>query len=142
LVGNENLPIANSPEIINLGDEVIGLRWNHPAGNFYQVGFTSAMWNKARLSANVYRREFSHYAEDDLLLNTGVSFSIALSRAPIYGVEVKLETPEWGFFSALVPTSNVNCRLQLEFQIQSDGEVSRAGLEPATTALKVQCSTN
>ena len=33
----------------------------------------------------------NNFADDDLLLNTGVSFPIAFRRAEIYGAEVKLE---------------------------------------------------
>jgi hypothetical protein len=37
----------------------------------------------------------SEFADDDVLLNTGVSFPIAFERARIHGTEVKLEVPRW-----------------------------------------------
>ena len=45
----------------------------------------------------------TNFAEDDLLLNTGVSFPIAFERAEIRGTEVKMEAARWrrlsGFLS-------------------------------------------
>ena len=58
------------------------------------------------MDGNLYHRGVSNYADDDLLLNTGVSFPIAFSRANIYGAEVKLEIPRWGPFSGYVSYSN------------------------------------
>ena len=104
----ENLLIASSLEVTSLSDQVLRLPVEPSRGNFYQVGFTSALLSKARLSANFYRRDFRDYADDDLLLNTGVSFPIAFSKAFIHGVEVKLETPEWGPFSGFVSYSNMH----------------------------------
>jgi hypothetical protein len=49
----------------------------------------------------------NNFADDDLLLNTGVSFPIAFRRAEIYGVEVKLEVPRWGPLSGYLSYSNL-----------------------------------
>ena len=37
----------------------------------------------------------SNFADDDVLLNTGVGFPVAFDRADIRGTEVKLELPRW-----------------------------------------------
>jgi hypothetical protein len=39
----------------------------------------------------MYRRDAKNYADDDQLLNTGVSYPIAFDKAVIYGAEGKLE---------------------------------------------------
>jgi hypothetical protein len=39
----------------------------------------------------MYRRTFRNYADDDQLLNTGVSYPIAFDKAIIYGAEGKLQ---------------------------------------------------
>ena len=38
-----------------------------------------------------YRRNVNNFADDDQLLNTGVSYPIAFNRAVIYGAEGKLD---------------------------------------------------
>jgi hypothetical protein len=44
----------------------------------------------------------SNFADDDLLLNTGVSFPIAFRRAEVRGTEVKLDVPHWKAVSGSV----------------------------------------
>jgi hypothetical protein len=44
-----------------------------------------------RLDVNVYRRDIRNFADDDQLLNTGVSYPIAFEKAVIYGAEGKLQ---------------------------------------------------
>ena len=104
----ENLLIASSPLVASLSDQVLRLPVEPSLGNFYQVGFTKAILGKLRLSADFYRRDFSNYADDDLLLNTGISFPIAFASATIHGVDTKLELPEWGPFSGFVSYSNMH----------------------------------
>jgi hypothetical protein len=50
----------------------------------------------------------SNFADDDLLLNTGVSFPIAFQAARIIGTEVKLDIPRSGTFSGLVSYANLH----------------------------------
>jgi hypothetical protein len=47
------------------------------------------------------------FADDDLLLNTGVSFPLAFSRAEIRGTEMKLTIPRWGSWSGFVSYANM-----------------------------------
>ena len=58
-----------------------------------------------RLDVNIYRREVNNYADDDQLLNTGVSYPIAFDRAVIYGAEGKLEVVRLGQLSGYVSYS-------------------------------------
>ena len=58
-----------------------------------------------RLEASYYERRIRDFSDDDLLLNTGVSFPIAFASAEIHGVEAKLEIPRWGPISGFcIPT--------------------------------------
>jgi hypothetical protein len=89
-----------------LNDTVLRLPVQPSRANFYEVGFSRAFFGKARLDANVFRRDFRNYGDDDVLLNTGVSFPISFSSARIRGEEIKIEIPRWGWFSGSVSYSN------------------------------------
>jgi hypothetical protein len=60
-----------------------------------------------RLDANWFDREVRDFEDDDLLLNTGVSFPIAFRKATIRGTEIKLEVPRWGKFSGFLSYANM-----------------------------------
>src|SRR5438067_1417828 len=64
-------------------------------GNYYEAGLTKAIGAKVRLDASYFRRDIRNFADDDLLVNTGVGFPIAFHSAQIRGVEAKLEIPHW-----------------------------------------------
>lgn len=91
----ENLLLASSPSAGDLNDAVRQLPVRPSLGNFFETGFSKGLFGRLRLDATVFSRSMSHAADDDLLLNTGVSFPIAFRRAQVAGVELKLETPEW-----------------------------------------------
>jgi len=76
-------------------------------GNFYEAGFTKGLAHRVRLDGNYFRRNLTNFADDDLLLNTGVSFPIAFQKATIHGVEARLEIPRWGPLSGFVSYSNL-----------------------------------
>jgi hypothetical protein len=67
---------------------------------------TKSFLGKLRLDANVFRRDFHNYSDDDVLLDTGVSFPIAFAKARIFGEEVRLEVPHWGRFSGYLSYAN------------------------------------
>jgi hypothetical protein len=77
-------------------------------GHFYQAGLAKTLWGRARLDANYFRRRIRDFADDDLLLNTGVSFPISFARADIHGVEARLELPRWGPLSGFLSYSNLS----------------------------------
>ena len=74
-------------------------------GNYYEAGFTKSLFDKFKLDGNYYRRYTNNYADDDLLLNTSVSFPIAFRKAEIYGADGKLDFPTWGRFSGFAAYS-------------------------------------
>ncbi len=103
----ENLLLASSSAVDSLSDSVLRLPVQPSHGNFYEVGFAKGFWKKLRLDANYYLRSVDNFADDDVLLNTGVSFPIAFRKADVHGVEVKLEIPRWGPLSGYVSYSNM-----------------------------------
>jgi hypothetical protein len=101
----ENLLLASSPAIAEIGPDVLRLPVRPSRGNFYEAGVTKAVANHVRLNASWFRRQMSQFADDDVLLNTGVSFPIAFAQASIYGAEGKVEIPRWNRFSGFVSYS-------------------------------------
>lgn len=102
----ENLLLASSPQLDSISPEVLRLPVKPSLGNFYELGITKGFAGKLRVDANIFRRNFRDFADDDLLLNTGVSFPIAFAKAQIDGEEVRLEVPRWGRFSGSVSYAN------------------------------------
>ena len=70
----ENLLLASSPAVATLSSQVLRLPVEPSRGNFYEVGITKALADHVRLNVNAFRRAVSDFADDDVLLNTGVGF--------------------------------------------------------------------
>jgi hypothetical protein len=103
----ENLLLASSPAVSTLSDNVLRLPVRPSRGNYYEAGFTKGFFRRVRLDGNYYVRHMDNFADDDLLLNTGVAFPIAFREAAIHGVEAKLELPRWGPLSGFLSYSNM-----------------------------------
>ena len=102
----ENLLLASSPQLDSLNPIVARLPVQPARANYYEAGFTKAIWGKLRIDSNVFRRDFRNYSDDDVLLDTGVSFPIAFDTARIFGEEVRIEVPQWGRFSGYMSYAN------------------------------------
>ena len=102
----ENLLLASSPQLDSLNPIVVRLPVEPARGNYYELGVTKSLFGKLRLDANVFRRDFRNYSDDDVLLDTGVSFPISFAKARITGEEVRIEIPHWGRFSAYLSYAN------------------------------------
>jgi hypothetical protein len=96
----ENLLLSTSAKVRTLDSNVAQLTLRPSRANYYELGATKELFRKAHLSANVFRRNIHNFPDDDVLLDTGITFPIALSSANIYGAESQLAVPEWGPFSA------------------------------------------
>ncbi|MGB6192122.1 MAG: TonB-dependent receptor [Terracidiphilus sp.] len=101
----ENILISSSPEIDALSDNFLRLPVQPSRGNYYEVGMTQGLQDRMRLDINVYRRDVRNYADDDQLLNTGVSYPISFDKAAIYGAEGKLELVNLGRFTSFISYS-------------------------------------
>jgi hypothetical protein len=102
----ENLLLASSSQLDSLNPIVVRLPVEPARANYYEVGFTKGIFGNIRLDANVFRRHFRNYSDDDVLLETGVSFPIAFAKARIMGEEVRVEVPHWGRFSGYLSYAN------------------------------------
>jgi outer membrane cobalamin receptor len=98
----ENLLLASSPAVEALNDHVARLPVQPSLGSFYEAGVTKALNGVVRVDASYFVRRTSDFADDDVLLNTGVSFPIAFREARINGTEVKIDVPRFRSFSGSV----------------------------------------
>jgi hypothetical protein len=103
----ENILLASSPAVLSLNANVLRLPLKPSQGNYYELGLTKSFADKLKLDVNYFRRHFDNYADDDLLLNTAVSFPISFRKASIYGAEGKLEFPRWRRFSGFLSYSYI-----------------------------------
>jgi hypothetical protein len=102
----ENLLLASSPQLDSASNAVLRLPVRPARANYYEGGLTKSLLGKLRVDANVYRRDFRNYSDDDVLLDTGVSFPIAFAKARIIGEELRLAVPQWRRFSGYVGYAN------------------------------------
>jgi len=102
----ENLLLASSPQLDSVSSLVVRLPVQPARANYYEAGFTKSFAGKLRIDGNVFRRDFSNYSDDDVLLDTGISFPIAFSSAEIRGEEIQIAVPRWGRFSGVLSYSN------------------------------------
>lgn len=103
----ENLLLASSAEAQHLSNAGTGLTVRPSRGDFYETGLSKALFGRARLEASYFERRIRNFSDDDLLLNTGISFPIAFASATIHGAEAKLEIPRWGPVSGFISYSNM-----------------------------------
>lgn len=101
----QNILLSSSPQIDALSDQFLRLPVQPSRGNYYEAGISKAFFARMRLDANMYRRDVSNYADDDQLLNTGISYPITFDHAVIYGAEGKFELIRLGRFSGFVSYS-------------------------------------
>jgi hypothetical protein len=102
----ENLLLASSPQLDSVSTLVVRLPVRPARANYYEVGFTKSFAGKLRIDGNLFRRDFSNYSDDDVLLDTGISFPIAFSSAEIHGEEIQIAVPRWSRFSGVLSYSN------------------------------------
>src|SRR4029077_7541334 len=100
-----NILISNSLAVLALNPNVLRLPVKPSHGNYYEAGLTKGFFGKLRLDANYFRRLVNNFADDDQLLNTGVSYPIAFRKATIYGAEAKIEVPHLGKLSGFLSYS-------------------------------------
>ncbi len=84
-----------------------GLPLRPSRSHFLQAGFAKSLFGRMRLEANYYRRHTNNFADDSVLLNTGVSFPITFDRARIHGLEARIELPRRGPLSGFLSYSNL-----------------------------------
>lgn len=132
----ENLLLASSPQVDVVDPSVARIPIQPSRGNYYEAGFSKGIFGKMRLDASFYRRTFLNYADDDVFLNTGISFPISFASADVKGVDVKLSLPQWRGFSGSLSYSNMIGVAQLPAAgglfLGDLGEVGATGSFPIT----------
>jgi outer membrane receptor protein involved in Fe transport len=103
----ENLLLSSSAEDLDIGEVEDVLPIPSSRAHFYEVGLRKAFWNNLRLDVSHYWRTFRNYIDDDVFLNTGVSFPITFDTARIQGTEARLEMPLWKRVSSSISYSNM-----------------------------------
>jgi outer membrane receptor protein involved in Fe transport len=103
----ENLLLASSPVVDTLNGTVVRLPVRPSYGHFFEAGVSKRLFSIARVDVTQFSRRMTNFADDDLLLNTGVSFPIAFDRAEIRGTEIKLDAPRIGSWSGFVSYSHL-----------------------------------
>src|ERR1700730_1586194 len=103
----ENILLSSSSEVVVLNPNVLRLPVPPSHGNYYEIGFTKGFFGEFKLYVNYFRRYVSHYADDDQLLNTAVSFPISFRKADIYGAEGAIDIPHWGRLSGNISYSYI-----------------------------------
>jgi hypothetical protein len=96
---SENMLITSSQWINQLAPSVLHLPVKPSTGTYYEGGVTQALTHRIVVDINLYRRDVGDYADDDQLLNTGISYPIAFDKAVIYGAEAKLSLLQLGRLS-------------------------------------------
>ncbi len=103
----ENILLASSSAVVSLNPNVLRLPVRPSLGNYYEFGLTKSFADTLKFDVNYFRRYFDNYADDDLLLNTAISFPISFRKASVYGAEGKLELPHWRRFSGFLSYSYI-----------------------------------
>ena len=100
-----NILISNSPQVQALSSQFLRLPVQPSRGNYYEGGLTQGFKGRASVGVNAYRRDVRNFADDDQLLNTGVSYPISFQKAVIYGAEAKVSLVRLGPLSGFASYS-------------------------------------
>ena len=101
----ENILLSSSPQVESFEPTVLRLPVQPSHGDYYEVGASKVFFGQLRLDTNMFRRDLNNFADDDQILNTGISFPIAFRKAVIYGAEGKIEVPSKRRFSGFLSYS-------------------------------------
>ncbi len=102
---NENLLLSSGA---GLGlDNIDAIPVPASRAHFFEVGLRKPLGDALRLDVSHYWRTFRNAIDDDVFLNTGVSFPITFDTARIEGTELRIELPSWRGLSSFVSYSNM-----------------------------------
>ena len=103
----ENLLLSSAAAGLGLDDVEGSLSVPASRAHFFEVGLRKPFADVMRLEIKHYWRKFRNAIDDDVFLNTGLSFPITFDSAEVEGTEVRLETPRWRGISAVASYSNM-----------------------------------
>jgi len=103
----ENLLFSSAAPTLDLDEIEDALPIPASRAHFFEVGLRKSLGNLLRIDVSHYWRRFRNSIDDDVFLNTGLSFPITFDTARIEGTEVRLEMPSRRGVSAFVSYSNM-----------------------------------
>ncbi len=96
----ENLLLSSSPVVSSIDpDGFLNLPVKPSVGDYYEAGMSKGFFTHLKAGGNYFRRVVDNYADDSQIFNTTISFPISFRKAIVYGLEGKVEVPEWHHFS-------------------------------------------
>ena len=104
---HENLLLSSAASGLDLDDVEGALPVPASRAHFTEIGLRKPLGSAMRIDASHYWRSFENAIDDDVFLNTGLSFPITFASANIEGTEVRLELPRWKGLTATASYSNM-----------------------------------
>jgi len=96
----ENILLSSSPAVASIDPTgFLRLPVQPSHGDYYEAGLTKDFLGHVKLGGNYFRRFVDNYADDSQIDNTTISFPIAFRKAILYGLEAKVDVPDWHRFS-------------------------------------------
>jgi hypothetical protein len=96
----ENILLSSSAQVESIDPtDFLRLPVKPSQGDYFEAGFSSVFAKHLKVDANWFRRVVDNFADDDQIESTTISFPIAFRKSVIYGLEGKVEMPEWKRFS-------------------------------------------
>jgi hypothetical protein len=109
----ENLLLASSADTHQVSSGAQMLPVPPARANFYEVGAVKNVGGGSSVGVSAYRRDFTNFHDDDVFLNTGISFPIAFSSAEIEGIEADFRMQFGRNVSTMLSYSNLSGWAQL-----------------------------
>lgn len=108
----ENILLSSSTQVESIDPaDFLRLPVKPSVGDYFEAGTSSVLARHLKFDVNWFRRAVDDFADDDQIESTTLSFPISFRKAIIYGLEGKIEVPEWkrlsGFASYSYEVGNV-----------------------------------
>ena len=96
----QNILLSSSPAVASINPTgFLRLPVQPSTGDYYEAGLSKVFLSHVKIAGNYFRRFVENYADDSQIENSTISFPIAFEKAVVYGLEAKIEVPEWHRFS-------------------------------------------
>jgi len=97
---SENILLSSAGAVASIDPSgFLSLPVKPSQGDYYEAGLTSGFLGHVKLGTNYFRRVVDNYADDSQIFNTTISFPISFRKAILYGLEGKIDVPNWHHFS-------------------------------------------
>jgi hypothetical protein len=101
----QNILLSSSASVNAINSDFLRLPVQPSSGDDFELGAAKGISDRVRFDVATYRRQARNAADDDQLLNTGVSYPIAFNKSIAYGAEGKLQVTSIGPLSGFVSYS-------------------------------------